>query len=110
MSLGRPLNESRLTVCCCSSSTPLAPRSLAGSKTCTTARRTRWRSVRPPTSAISRLSANLVLRLGRWGRRMAQVAAHDAADPNHDAARDIDGGHDQQHHLRRYPDQVDERA
>ena len=59
----------------------------------------------------SLVSANLVLRCrGRMRRRVPEPAAHDAADPNHDAAADIRDGHRQEHRLRPVPHGVDQCA
>src|SRR5579863_2076272 len=71
-----------------------------------TSRSSRPSSVSPPTSAI--VSDNLRLRFRRGAA--AEAASHDAAEPNRNAAPDVNGREGQHYGLRPVPDPVDDAA
>src|SRR5580693_3670777 len=64
------------------------------------------RSVSPPTSAI--VSAKLCLRIRRGGA--GEAASHNAAEPNRNAAPDVDRNHNQQYRLGPVPHPEDDSA
>src|SRR5882724_9169936 len=61
MALGWPLNDSRPMVCCCNSSTPLEPCSLAGSKISATARVILWTAWRRASTRARAIAAPLAI-------------------------------------------------
>src|SRR5258708_37932118 len=61
MALGWPLNDSSPTVCCCNSSTPPVPCSLAGSKMCASARVILWTAWRRASTSARAIAAPLAI-------------------------------------------------